>query len=327
MTILVTGSAGHLGEALMRTFRATGVAARGIDRKPSPYTDLVGSITDRDLVGVAMEGVSIVLHTATLHKPHVVTHSAQDFIDTNISGTLALLEAAVAQNVRGFVFTSTTSSFGGALTPAPDQPAAWITEDVVPIPKNIYGATKIGAEQICELFARKHGLPVLILRTSRFFPEDDDSEAVRTRFTLSNIQALELLYRRADIADVVSAHLRAIERAPEIGFGRYIVSATSPFGPEDLADLHRDAERVILRLHPEAKGLFDANGWQFLPLIDRVYVNDRARADLRWTPRHDFAHVLACLRAGTDFRSALALEVGSKGYHEEVFAEGPFPVE
>lgn len=327
MAILVTGSAGHLGEALMRTFRAAGVAARGIDRKASPYTDLVGSITDRALVTEAMQGVSAVLHTATLHKPHVVTHSSQDFIDTNISGTLALLEAAVAQGVRAFVFTSTTSTFGGALTPAPGEPAAWITEDIVPIPKNIYGATKIGAEQICELFARKHSLPVLILRTSRFFPEEDDSKAVRSRFDLANIQALELLYRRADIADVVSAHLRALERAAEIGFGRYIVSATAPFDQDDLAALHRNAEAVILRHYPEAKGLFDAQGWSFLPVIDRVYVNARARVDLGWTPRHDFAHVLACLRAGIDFRSPLAMEVGSKGYHEELFAEGPFPVE
>jgi len=327
MAILVTGSAGHLGEALMRTFRAAGVAARGIDRKASPYTDLVGSITDRVLVEAAMQGVSAVLHTATLHKPHVVTHSAQDFVDTNISGTLALLEAAVAQGVRAFIFTSTTSTFGGALTPAPGEPAAWTTEDVVPIPKNIYGATKIGAEQICELFARKRGLPVLILRTSRFFPEEDDSKAVRSRFSLANIQALELLYRRADIADVVSAHLRALERAAEIGFGRYIVSATSPFDQDDLPTLHRNAEAVILRHYPEAKGLFDAQGWRFLPEIDRVYVNARARADLGWVPRHDFAHVLACLRAGIDFRSPLAMEVGSKGYHEELFAEGPFPVE
>ncbi len=58
-----------------------------------------------------MRGVTHVLHAATLHKPHVATHSRQEFVDTNVTGTLNLLEAAVANEVRSFVFTSTTSTF------------------------------------------------------------------------------------------------------------------------------------------------------------------------------------------------------------------------
>ena len=89
-----------------------------------------------------MKGVDAVFHTASLHKPHVITHSRQEFVDTNITGTLNLLEAAVSVGVQSFVFTSTTSTFGRALTPPPGAPAAWITEDVTPVPKNIYGVTK-----------------------------------------------------------------------------------------------------------------------------------------------------------------------------------------
>src|SRR4029078_221175 len=84
MTILVTGSAAHLGEALMRTLRAQGRAVRGLDIKPSAFTDIVGSITDRSTARDAMRGVFGVIHTATLHKPHVATHSRQDFIDSNV---------------------------------------------------------------------------------------------------------------------------------------------------------------------------------------------------------------------------------------------------
>ncbi|MGH3165202.1 MAG: NAD-dependent epimerase/dehydratase family protein [Trebonia sp.] len=91
------------------------------------------------------------LHAATLHKPHVGSHGKQDFVDTNVTGTLTLLEESVAAGVGSFVFTSTTSAFGRALTPALGMPAAWITEDVVPRPKNIYGATKVAAEDLCEL--------------------------------------------------------------------------------------------------------------------------------------------------------------------------------
>ncbi|MBO9670145.1 MAG: NAD(P)-dependent oxidoreductase [Sphingobium sp.] len=325
--ILVTGSAGHLGEALLRLLRAKGRPARGLDIKASPYTDIIGSVADRETVRAAMAGVTAVLHCATLHKPHVATHSAQDFIDTNVSGTLALLEEAVRQGVEAFVFTSTTSTFGNAMKPGPSDPAVWIDEDVMPIPKNIYGATKLAAEHLCEMFASKHRLPTIILRTSRFFPEDDDQETTRTRFTRDNIQLLELLYRRGDIADMASAHLAALERASAIGFGRYIVSATTPFSQADLGELHRDARSVITRLFPEVEAVFEARGWSFLDRIDRVYSNVRARTDLGWTPRYDFKNGLQCLKNGQDFRSDLARAIGAKGYHDEVFAEGPYPVD
>ena len=327
MTILVTGSAGHLGEALMRSLHAMSRDALGIDLKPSPFTHRVGDVADRAFVRSAMRGVRAVIHTATLHKPHVATHPAQAFVDTNISGTLALLEEAVAAGVNAFVFTSTTSVFGAALTPAPEAPAAWITEDVAPVPKNIYGTTKLAAEQLCELFHRRHRLPVLILRTSRFFPEADDDAAKRAAYALANAQANELLYRRADIADVVQAHLLAVERAPALGFGRYIVSATTPFAPEDLALLHRDAPAVVRRLFPSFDALYGARGWRMFPRIDRVYVNALARRELGWHPEHHFAHVLACLAAERDFRSPLALAVGAKGYHATVFGEMPYPVD
>ena len=164
-----------------------------------------------------MAGVRVVLHAATLHKPHVGTHSAQEFVDTNVAGTLALLEAATAAGVEAFVFTSTTSAFGSALTPAPGAPAAWITEDVAPVPRNIYGTTKLAAEALAELAHRRDGLPVVILRTARFFPEGDDDPAVRAGYGRDNAQVNELLYRRADIADVAEAHLLAAARAPALG--------------------------------------------------------------------------------------------------------------
>jgi UDP-glucose 4-epimerase len=273
-----------------------------------------------------MEGVHSVIHTATLHKPHVATHSSQDFIDTNITGTLVLLEAAAETGVESFVFTSSTSAFGAALTPPAGQPAAWMTEDIVPVPKNIYGTTKVMAECLCELFSRKRRLPVVVLRASRFFPEADDNETIRKQYATANIQANELLYRRADIEDVVSAHLLAVEKAPGLGFARYIISATSPFTSTDLGALRRSASDVVRRLFPDCEALYAASGWTLLPEIDRVYVNHLARSQLGWEPKYDFHHVLECLRENRDFRSPLAREVGAKGYHDRTFEEGPYPV-
>lgn len=326
MTILVTGSAGHLGEALMRSLRAGNRPALGLDVTPTPFTDRVASITDRDAVRRCLRGIDTVIHAATLHKPHVATHSNQSFIDTNVTGTLVLLEEAVTAGVRSFVFTSTTSAFGLALTPAEGEPAAWIGEDVAPLPKNIYGVTKLAAETLCELFFRKHGLPTIVLRAARFFPEADDDPAVRERYETPNVQVNELLHRRVDLQDAVDAHLLAAERAPGIGFGRYILSATTPFRPEHRVALRQDAAAVVRGLFPDADALFAARGWSLFPRIDRVYVNDRARRDLGWRPAYDFRRALDALKDGGDVGSPLARAVGSKGYHGDRFEDGPYPV-
>ena len=315
--VLVTGSAGHLGEALVRVLRDSGREVVGLDLLDSPFTTVTGSITDRDTVRACLAGVGAVLHPATLHKPHVGSHGRQAFVDANITGTLTLLEEAAAAGVESFVFTSTTSAFGRALSPAPGEPAAWITEDVTPVPKNIYGVTKIAAENLCELINADHGLPVVILRTSRFFPEPDDVAGIRTAYPDANVKANEYLHRRADIQDVADAHLLAMARAPAIGFGRYIVSATTPFTTADLAGLRDDAPAVVRRLFPDYAAEYQRRGWRMFGQIDRVYVNARARADLGWAPRYDFRRVLGLLKAGEDPRSPLARTVGAKGYHAE----------
>ena len=327
MAILVTGSAGHLGEALMRSLRASGADPIGLDLKPSPFTTLIGSIADRAFVKRCMDGIDAVIHAATLHKPHIATHDKQAFVDTNVTGTLNLLEEATTTGVRAFVFTSSTSVFGHALTPPQGASAAWVTEDLVPVPKNIYGVTKLAAEQLCELFHRTRGLSAVVLRTSRFFPEEDDRKATRDTYEDDNIKANEFLYRRADIEDVVNAHLHALERAHAIGFGRYIVSATTPFTPEDLGELRTNAPAAVARRVSGYVDVYTRRGWSMFPHLDRVYVNDRARAELGWSPGYDFARVIDLLRDGNEFRSALARAVGKKLYHEDVYTEGPYPVE
>ena len=326
MRILVTGSAGHLGEALMRTLRAQGRDAVGLDVIASSQTDEVGSIGDRAFVDRALDGVQAVVHTASLHKPHLGTHARQQFVDTNITGTLNLLEAAAANRVAAFVLTSTTSAFGDALTPRTDGPAVWVTEDLAPVPKNVYGATKTAAEDLCQLFHRNMQLPCVVLRTSRFFPEPDDDQDQRRDFVDTNLKVNEFLYRRADLQDLVDAHMLAIDRAPQIGFGRYILSATTPFMPQDVFDLRVDAPAVVARRVPGYESEYARRGWRMVPRIDRVYVNARARRDLGWRPQYDFAHVLARLRADEDPRSPLAQTIGIKGYHSGAYADGRYPV-
>lgn len=299
----------------MRRLRAAGRLCRGLDVLPSPFTDVVASIVDRDAVRGALEGVGAVLHAATLHKPHVATHSRQDFVDVNVTGTLNLLEESVAAGVEAFVFTSTTSTFGRSLSPGPGRPAAWIDEQVRCLPKNIYGASKCAAEDLCELLHRDTGLPCLVLRTSRFFPEEDDLPARREAFADGNLKANEFLYRRVELEDAVEAHLLALERAPTIGFDRYIISAKTPFSRDETAALAADAPAVVRRLAPGYEQVYQRLGWRIFDTFDRVYDSAKARRELGWAPRWDFAAVLERLARGEDPRSELARAVGAKGYH------------
>jgi UDP-glucose 4-epimerase len=316
--VLVTGSAGHLGEALMMTLSAReGFEIVGIDILPSKHTHIVGSIVDPAFVNSVLDGAGFhwVLHAATLHRPHIESHTNQDFVNVNITGTLNLLEAAVKNGVESFVFTSSTSVFGQALTPKSDtEPAVWIDETVVDVPKNIYGVSKKAAEDLCQLFHKLHRLPCVVLRTSRFFFEDDfDDDTLSS----DNIKVNEFLNRRAEITDIVNAHILAAQKAPTLGFRRYVISAATPFDKSEAALLRTDPVAVVQKYCPEFVAAFAKKGWKMFPSISRIYDSSLARAELGWRPQYSFNSVVERLEAEGDgaFNSELAKIIGKKGYH------------
>ncbi|KAL1853133.1 hypothetical protein VTK73DRAFT_9084 [Phialemonium thermophilum] len=318
--VLVTGSAGHLGSALMYSLSSYGYSPIGLDILPCDTTNYVGSISDRAFVArVFAENPTIryVLHTATLHKPHVGSHSKQDFADTNISGTLALLEEASSHSIQSFIFLSTTSAFGSALSPKPGQAAAWIDESVIPVPKNIYGATKVAAEDLCYLVHMQTAMPTFVLRTSRFFPEEDDDEGRRAEMTDENLKVCELAYRRVDIADVVESCVRAMERARDVGWAKYVISAPPLFTRDEktLRQLDKNPAEAFRDALPDCEAVFAKKGWRFLSRIDRVYDSSKAARELDWRPQYTFERAIRKLAAGEEWRSALAIRVGRRGYH------------
>jgi UDP-glucose 4-epimerase len=317
MRALVTGVSGHLGEALARRLAARGDEVVGLDRLPSPFVTHLGDLLDEDLTARAMAGAEVVFHAATLHKPHVATHAKQAFIDVNVTGTRLLLDAAVRAGVRAFVFTSTTSTFGEAMNPDPGAPAVWVDESLPPRPRNIYGATKLAAEHLCGLARRESGLSTIVLRTSRFFPEEDDDPKIAAAYAPDNLKLNEFLNRRGDIEDMALAHLIAAERAAEAGPGPFVITATTPFERSDLAELATDARAVLARRVPEYAAAYARLGWRMFPTLGRVYANDAARAALGWTPKHDFRSMLDRVLSGHPPASDLALEIGAKGYHRQ----------
>jgi UDP-glucose 4-epimerase len=298
MKILLTGSSGWLGRFLAPMLVDKGHQVVGLDVAPGDHTDIIGSVADRAIIDRAFAtGIDAVIHGGALHKPDIARYPAQAFVDVNVTGTLNLLEAARQAGHDRFVFTSTTSlMISQAIRDESGDHAVWLDERSGPLePRNIYGVTKLAAEGLCRLYARDHGLPCIVLRTARFFPEDDDTiDTVAGE----NLKALEFLHRRLTVEDAASAHVTALERAPDIGFGTFIVSAPPPFSKDEAVDLKTDAAAVIARHFPEAPALFAARGWTLPKSIGRVYDPSDAEQILGFRCKTGFAEILAALRDG-----------------------------
>ncbi|WP_419759628.1 NAD-dependent epimerase/dehydratase family protein [Acidisoma sp.] len=316
MRLLLTGTSGWLGRFLAPRLRAGGHMVIGLDVAPGAETRIIGSVADRAVVerAFAEHAVEAVIHAGALHKPDIVRYPTQAFIDVNVTGTLNLLRAAAEAGHDRFVFTSTTSvMITDAIRAETGDAAAWLDESTGPLaPRNIYGVTKLAAEGLCRIYARDHGLACIVLRTARFFPEEDDT--VRD-LTGENMKANEFLNRRLTVEDAAEAHVMALGRAPAIGSGTYVISAPTPFSPSDARALRADAAAVVARYFPDAPELYTARGWRLPARIGRVYDGRLAERDLGFRARTDFACVLEAMRSGAPLPFA----------HDPSYGSAPWP--
>ena len=141
-------------------------------------------------------------------------------MDTNITGTLNLLEEAVAAGVGRFVFTSSTTRSAVRYAAGRARPRRGSPRTSCRCRRTCTASTKVAAEDLCELVHRDHGLPCVICARRASSPSPTTATTVRAAYDDLNLKVNELLYRRVDLEDVVSAHRLALDRAPEIGFAR-----------------------------------------------------------------------------------------------------------
>jgi len=277
--IIVTGANGDLGKVIMANFTDLGLPVYGIDLEAGPWVNEVLDIRQQQPVDRVLKNAESVIHTAALHARHLdLGYSKAAFVETNIQGTLNLLEAAKQHGLSKFIYTSSTSIYGTAMVD--EQQAVWVDEQLKEQPRDIYDITKQAAEQLCKDFYEVDGLQTCSLRVSRFLPEPDQ--------VLTNHR----LYRGLDLRDAALAHKLALS-TDLTQFEIFVISSQSPFKPDDLRQIMLDAPSVIKRYFPHAEEFYANKTWALPQSIDRVYVVDKARVILGYNPQYNFDHLIS----------------------------------
>ena len=264
MRILLTGSSGRIGRAIFGALAADNDIV-GLDRSPFATTRLVADFSDPRVLRNAVAGVDAIVHTASVHAPHVGVVPDAEFHRINVQGTRALVAIAKEAGIRRMLYTSTTALYGDAVIPGQ---CTWIDESTTPEPKTIYHRTKLEAEA---LLADEAGadFSVTVIRMSRCFPE------------IAATMALHRLHRGIDARDVGDAHAAALS-SPGKSFRRFVVSGWTPFLREDAAALAHSPREVLALRAPGLLSEFERRGWSLPITIDRVYDPRAAYEELGW---------------------------------------------
>ncbi len=272
--ILVTGSAGKLGNITVNHLRQNGYEVIGADLIESDATDVLLDIKNKKNALNATKSVDVIVHTAAMHGKHFeLNYPRKDFIETNINGTLNLLNACVKNGVKKLIYISTTSIYGNAMVDK--NKAVWVDETLTPDPRDIYDITKLSAELLCRDFFEKEGIETVSLRVSRFLPENDA------------LKAFHRLYRGLDERDGAEGIRLAIEHKFD-NFEVFNISADSPFQREDVADLRVNCKAVLSKYYPDLEAILNQKKWAFPNQIDRVYSVEKAKKVLNYQPKYNF---------------------------------------
>jgi NAD dependent epimerase/dehydratase len=265
--ILITGSDGFIGSHLTEKLVSLGYKVRAfiyynsfnsygwLDTLPEEVKDKIeffpGDIRDPNGVREAMKNVDIVFHLAALIAIPFSYHSPDSYIDTNVKGTLNILQAARDNNVKRILITSTSEVYGTAKVIP-------IREDHAKQPQSPYSASKIGADAIADSFYRSFNLPVTIVRPFNTFGPRQSARAVIPTI-ISQLLNGELEIKLGDITptrdllyvkDTVNGFLKIAASDALIGH-EVNIATQSEISVGNLANL------IIDQINPKAKIISD----------------------------------------------------------------------
>lgn len=299
--VLVTGADGFIGSHLIETLLDNGCEVRAfvyynsfnswgwLDTLPQELQRrldvFAGDIRDPNGVRKAMEGVDVVFHLAALIAIPFSYHSPDSYVDTNIKGTLNVLQAARALGTERVLVTSTSEVYGTAQYAPIDEKHPFQGQSP-------YSATKIGADRVAESFWRSFDLPVVIVRPfNTYGPRQSARAVIPTIITqlLSGERELHLgsLSPTRDfnyVRDTVRGFIALAEADAAIGQEVNIATGVE----HTIGDV---ARTLIAELNPEARivekeeRLRPDNSEVFRLIGD----NGKIRGMTTWMPRYDLS--------------------------------------
>jgi UDP-glucose 4-epimerase len=288
MRILVTGAGGNLGRVVVPALEQQGHELRLFDFRevPSDHEFVEGDVRDPVAVARAVTGVDAVVHGAALHGIHQGTWSVPEFWSTNATGTFCVYEAARSAGIHRVVLASSMAVYGSRAGRDLGDPGSseWrvVTEDTPCRPSDVYGMTKVVAEDVARFHADAHGITTVALRLGMFVPETFERYGFR------------LLFGGVDDRDVAHAVVRALAHDPEDGFAALDIMAAGALTPTDLEDPAVDMATIVDRRWPGTSARVRERGLALTDLVwgRTVFPVDRAVEQLGYRPRFDFSAFL-----------------------------------
>ncbi len=298
--VLITGAEGFIGSHLVEELFKQGCKIRAfvfynfsnswgwLDTLPKETLEkieiIVGDIRDLNRVKEAVRGMEIIFHLAALIGIPYSYHAADSYVDTNIKGTLNVLQAAKESNIKKILVTSTSEVYG--------------TAKYVPIDEkhprqgqSPYSATKIGSDCIAESFYRSFNLPVTIVRPfNTYGPRQSARAIIPTIITqlLSGNNAIKLGALRPTrdfvfVKDTASAFVEIAKSEKVLGEDINIASQAE-VSVKDIT------ERLIDMINPKAKIIKDKK--RLRPKkseVERLLgSNKKIKRLTNWKPKHSF---------------------------------------
>lgn len=180
MKILITGGSGFIGSHIVEHYQDLAEEIRVLDNLRTgsrknldglQHVFIEASVTDREAVAKAVEGVDYVFHLAALVSVPESMTKPGECVDINVHGLLNVLEASAAAGVKKLVFASSAAIYG-------DNPTVPKLESMLPEPKSPYAVTKLDGEYYLDLFNRERGLETAAIRFFNVFgPRQDPKGA------------------------------------------------------------------------------------------------------------------------------------------------------
>jgi NAD dependent epimerase/dehydratase len=298
MKILVTGADGFIGSHLTETLVRNGHDVRAfvyynsfnswgwLDHSPAEIRENLdvfsGDIRDPNGVRVAMEDCGAVLHLAALIAIPYSYHSPDSYVDTNIKGTLNVLQAARDFDVEKIIHTSTSEVYGTArFVP--------ITEEHPLQGQSPYSATKIGADQIAMSFYNSFGSPVTIIRPFNTYGPRQSARAVIPTIITQLMSGREKIKLGAVsptrdfnyVSDTVSGFIAALE-SPATSGETINLGSNFEVSIGELAELIAGLMRVDIKIETEENRLRPDKSEVERLLAD----NAKALETLGWSPEY-----------------------------------------